>query len=272
MIRAFIVGLLLPLSVLAQHGELFLQSSASMLAANRATKVRGFSPEQFARVRLDTLSASGQHYRFKAVNYLWTTDYEQAYTWLEKTATQYPKEHGFVGEMYLRQLRDYPRALAHFDAYDALTPHFDDIVGYNPVSYLRGLAHRAMGNHEKAIDEFTQAIEPLAQKHGAEWVNYRHFISRAVSYLATNQPEKALADLEKALKNFNRSALAYYYRSQALIQLNRTAEAGTALQDASFFFKALRAERRGDYQEDDFNPIYEPVIDEALDHLKKQNR
>ncbi|GAB4026538.1 tetratricopeptide repeat protein [Spirosoma gilvum] len=264
--------LLIPLTSWAQDGERFLNSFSSMMAANQTATAQFFFRERRERLRLDTLSVSAQNYRFRAFNYVWRGDYEQAIVWLEKTTTLYPKEHGIVGELYLAQLRDYPRALAHFDAYDALTPNFDDIVGFNPVSYMRGLVYRSQGNYEKAIEQFSKAIDPLAEKHGAEWVNYKHFVSRAVSYIATNQSEKALADLEKAGKNFKRSALVYYHRGRALLQQNRIAEARTAFQDASFFFKALRAERSSDYQEDDFNPVYEPEIEEAVANLKNINR
>ena len=260
---------LLPLSAFAQQdGERFLTHTASMLASNRSAQTRSFFADRRERVRLDTLSANAQNYRNRAFNYVWQHNYEQAALWLEKTGASYPKENGMVGELYLSTFHDYSRALAHFNVYDALTPTFDDIVGYSPVSYMRGLAYRGLGDHKKSIEQFSTAIDPLIVKHGAEWVNYRHFISRAVSYIATQQPEKALADLDKATKNFTRSALAQYHRGRALLLLNRTAEARTAFEDASFFFKALRAERHGDYQEDDFNPIYEPEIDEALSQLK----
>jgi tetratricopeptide (TPR) repeat protein len=272
MSRLYVLFSLLTTSALAQDGERFLKSCASMLAMNRSAQTAYFFATDREKMRLDTLSATALNYRSRAFNYLWRGDYEQAVAWMEKTTALYPKEHGIVGEVYLSNLRDYPRALRHFDAYDALTPAFDDIVGYNPVSYMRGLVYRGLGDHQKAIDQFSIAIEPLAAKHGAEWVNYKHFVSRAVSYLATGQPEKGLADLEQAAKNFNRSALVQYHRGRALLQLNRTAEARTAFQDASFFYKALRAERTGDYQEDDFNPVYEPEIDEVLGKLKSQNR
>ncbi|MVM29595.1 hypothetical protein GO755_06090 [Spirosoma sp. HMF4905] len=269
--RLNLICLLLPLSVSAQDSERILKHCASMLAANRSAQSRFFFGDK-QRFRSDTQSANAQNFRQKAFNYVWSKEYEQAAVWLEKTTAVSPKEHGIVGEFYLAQFRDYPRALTHFNAYDALTPNFDDIVGYNPVSYMRGLTYRSMGNYEKSIEQFSIAIDPLAAKHGDEWVNYRHFVSRAVSYIATQQPEKALIDLEKAGKNFKRSALVQYHRGRALLLLNRTTEARTAFQDASFFFKALRAERTGDYQEDDFNPVYELEIDETLAHLKTLNR
>ncbi|GAB3954796.1 hypothetical protein GCM10028805_40800 [Spirosoma harenae] len=270
--RLIILWILLPVASLAQDGERFLNATSSMLATNRSVRKQFFFAEKREKSRFDTMSTNAPNFRSRYLNFVWENDYESAVLWMEKTATLYPKEHGMVGEIYLNHLHDYSRAITHFDAYDALTPKFDDIIGYNPVSYMRGLAYRGLGNHEKALEQFSKAIDSLINKHGTEWVNYKHFISRAVSYIATKQPEKALADLDKALKNYSRSALAYYHRGRALVQLNRMEEAQTAFQDASFFCKALRAERKGNYQEDDFNPMYESEIDEALTNLKNVNR
>ncbi len=243
-----------------------------MLAANRKAASMFYTNTKRERIRLDTSSATAQNYRSRAFNYIWQSNYEEAALWLEKTGDNYPKEHGIIGEIYLSKLQDYPRALRHLDAYDALTPTFDDMISNNPVSYLRGLTYRSLGDHHKAIEQFSIGIDSLIVKHGVEWVNYKHFVSRAVSYIATQQPEKALIDLDKAAKNFSRSALVSYHRGRALLQLNRTIEARTAFQDASFFFKALRAERTSDYQEDDFNLVYEEEIEEALANLKTQTR
>ncbi|WP_338873280.1 tetratricopeptide repeat protein [Spirosoma sp. SC4-14] len=264
--------LFLSVSAYAQEGEYYLKRSKTMLAENRKAQTRFFFAEKREQRRLDTLSASAQNDRYRALNALWQGNYERASYWLEKTAATYPKEHAFVGEIYLDQLHDYTLAIQHFNAYDVLTPNFDDIIRHNPVSYYRGLAYRGLGNQRKAIEQFSIAIDSLANKHGAEWVNYRQFVSRAVSYIEVQQPELALADLDKALRNFNRSALAQYHRGRALLRLNRTAEAMTAFLDASFFFKALRTERTGDYQEDDHNPVYEAEIDEAIQNLKSLNR
>ena len=262
---------LLRVSAFAQTGEQFLKSSTSMLANNRRPEPVFLGTTSHQKGHFDTLSAFAQNYRARSFYHLWQYDYEKATLWLEKTGDSYPKENGMIGEVYLRSLKDYPRAIQHFDAYDALTPNFDDMISHNPVSYMKGLAYRGLTNHTKAIDQFCMAIDSLTRKHGAEWVNYKQFVSRAVSYIATGQADKALVDLAQAAKNFNRSALVTYQRGRALLQLGRTTEARTAFQDASFFVKALRAERAGDYQEDDFNPIYEEEIDEAISQLKNSN-
>jgi tetratricopeptide (TPR) repeat protein len=229
------------------------------------------SAQQLAE-RLDTVPSTAHDYFYKALSFIKQHDYEQATTWLERMAAIYPKEQGQIGELYLSRLHNYSCALHYLDAYDALTPTFNDMVGNNPVSYLRGLVYRNLGDHCKAIEEFSIGIDRLEARHGAEWVNYRHFVSRAVSYLAVEQPEKALIDLDKASKIFKRSALIPYYRALALLQLCRLPEALTALQDASFFYKALRYERAGEYWEDDYNPLNEAGIENMLTQLKSQVR
>lgn len=263
---------LLPLMANAQDGESYLKSCASLLAMNSRSQTQFLSNTKREQARQDTISASGPNYRFRALHNLWQRDYEQAAFWLERTASLFPKEHGAVGEFYMSFLRDYPRALRHLDAHDALIPNFDEIVNHNPVSYLRGLTYRNMGDHIRALEQFSISIDPLERKHGAEWVNYRQYVSRAISYIAAQQPEKALIDLEKATKNFDRSALVHYYRGKALLQVGRTADALTAFRDASFFAKALQVQRSGDGQEDRFNLLYESEIDDVLAQLKSPTR
>ena len=266
------VLVLLTTTAAGQDSDRIFKAFKTQLAYNRSIPPRFFFGTKREAARLDTLAVMDQNVRSRTFNYIWQQDYEQAADWLEKMTALYPKEHDTAGEIYLTTFQDYPRALRHFDAYDALTPRFDDIVGYNPVSYLKGLAWRGLGDQQKAIYQFSIAIDSVAMKHGGEWVNYKHYVSRAVSYIATKQPEKALLDLDRAAKNFTRSALVQYHRGRALLLLNRTEEARTAFQDASFFVKALRAERTGDYIEDNFNLVYEAEIEEALERLKSQNR
>ncbi|AQG81148.1 tetratricopeptide repeat protein [Spirosoma montaniterrae] len=273
MIRLALSLSFFPLLASAQTDDShFLQSCASMLAANRAAPTQFFFSTKREQNRLDTATATGPNYRLRALNYVWLRHYEQAAQWFEKAAEHFPKEHGAAGEFYFTFLRDTDRALRHLNAFDALTVNFDDHINHNPVSYLRGLVYRDRGNHPKAIEQFCIAIDSLEKKHGAEWVNYRHYVSRAVSYLATQQPGKALLDLDKAAHNYPKSPLVQYQRGVALRQLGRTAEARTALQDASFFYKQNRAQRGSYPQEDDNNPLFEPDIDAAIDALPATNR
>lgn len=254
-------------TAVAQPNDNYLTWFSRMLAANR----QAIDAPYFVAGRrgvlpggLETVENSMQKYRSRIFTYLAQKNYEEATAWMEKMAVTYPKEHGFIGELYLSRLHDYARALHHLQAYDALTTNLNDMIGNNPVSYLLGLTYRSLLDHPKAIHHFSIGIDSLEKKHGTEWVNYRHFVSRAISYIATGQAGKALFDLDKAAKNYSRSALVAYHKGRALQQINRVTEARTAFEDASFFYKALRAERTIDYQEDEYNPLYEEEIDEVL--------
>ncbi len=257
--------LLLPFSVLAQDSERLLTETDQLLTINR-NKANAFFRDTRLVTQPDTAKKTADYFAHQGRFYLVKQEPGRAVALFEQSAALNPKEYGYLGYSFLTQWHDYPRAIQYLNAYDALTPNFDDVEGNNPVSYLRGLAYQKLGNHPKAIEQMSLGIDPIDLKHGSEWVNYRYFINRAVSYLAMQQPEKALTDLDKAVKNFSRSALAQYYRGRALLALNRRTEAKTAFQDAAFFLKALRAER-GNYQEDEYNPVCEEEVDEALAEL-----
>ena len=214
--------------------------------------------------RFDTMAITGKTMSQQASYYLMQRDYEKGVALLEKSTELDPKQHFAAGRTYLRNLQDYPRALRHFDAYDALTPDFDDTDGISPVSYLKGLCYRNMGNHAEAVSQFSKGIDSLAAKHGSEWVNYKQYVSRAISYLALGQTDKALADLDSAMKNStSESPLAFYFRGKAYQQQGRTTEAKRAFQEAQFFWQANRV--KGISQPEDYNnPVTEEDIDGAL--------
>ena len=252
-------------SSVAQSGSDDLNQVAWMLSANRHTGqlFRGLG-SKWQLARLDTIAVTGETMSQQAFYYLMQQNYEKGVALLEKSTQLDPKQHRNAGWTYMMTLRDYPRALRHLNAFDALTPDFDDTDGISPVSYLKGLCYRNMGNHAEAVRQFSKGIDSLAKKHGSEWVNYKHYVSRAISYLSLNQPDKALIDLDSALKNStSESPLALYHRGKAYQQQGRTADAKRAFQDAQFFWQANRV--KGISQPEDYNnPVTEGDIDEAL--------
>ena len=212
----------------------------------------------------DTMAVTGETMSQQASYHFMLLDYEKGVALTEKSTELDPKQHRDAGRTYMMTLHDYPRALRHLEAFDALTPDFDDSDGIAPISYLKGLCYRNMGNHSEAVRQFSKGIDSLAAKHGSEWVNYKHYVSRSVSYLAISQPDKALADLDSAMKNStSESPLALYYKGKTLLQQGRTTGAKRAFQDAQFFWQANRV--KGITQPEDYNnPVTEGDIEEAL--------
>ncbi len=200
--------------------------------------------------------------QYHALSALKHGDYDVAFTDYETTARLNPKSRGAVGWRYLFLLRDYARALDHLRAFDALTPKFDDPIDDYSVSYLTGRALAGLGRWPEALAAYDVAINSRQQKHGTEWVDYRYFVARAVARLANNQPAEALIDLDNALKNSPKSAMANYHRGRALVQLNRQTEAISAFRDAKFFVLGEPFER--DYYYEQPDAAYPEDIDAIL--------
>jgi tetratricopeptide (TPR) repeat protein len=210
---------------------------------------------------------TGQQLFFEGSVYQSKNKLDRAVAYYEKAAQKDPTMQGMIGYDFLNQLHDPVTALRYFEAYDARTPNFDDISANDPISYRKGLAYAMLGNHAEALQQFDKGLGAIEQKHGAEWVNYRFFVSRAVSYLALKQPDCALDDLAKALKNYDRSAIARFYQGVAYQQMGRIAEAKVAYDDARFRMQYLRYQQ-GNYNEGLIYDLYEGQIDDALNSLK----
>lgn len=202
----------------------------------------------------------------RALSPLKLGDYDRAFADYEAAGQFSAKSRGEIGWRYLFLLRDYPRALAHLSAYDALTPNYDDPIDDYSVNYLKGRALTGLRQYQQAVVAYTIAIDNREKRHGPEWVDYRCWVARSVVHLALNQPENALSDLDKALKNNPKSAMTLYHRGRALKQLNRTAEARDAWRDALFFVRSEPFERDYYYEQPDVG--YEGQIEALLNTLK----
>lgn len=273
MIRLLLLCISIPFFSLAQNANTQLAITQSILTVNQKKVQEYYWATNNEKKRLDTLSNSSESTFRQAERYRYLREFDKAVPLYEKTVQLNPKRQGYIGYVYLAFLHDYPRAMRHLNGYDAQTANFDDVEGNNPVSYYRGVIYLKTGEYAQAIEQLNRSIGDIEGKHGSEWVNYRYYVSRAKAFIATNQPEKALEDLDKAIANAKKSALAYYHRGLALQQLGRLAEAKSAFQDAQFFFRANRAEvirvKQAFLSEDQFFPLYEPEIEEALANLSK---
>ncbi|MBC8156516.1 MAG: hypothetical protein H7Z72_26840 [Bacteroidetes bacterium] len=252
--------LFLPFSLLAQNNERLLEQTSELLLINQ-------DPALAKLARSGTVEGTAEYYLKQGQNYSSRRDFEKAIVMFEKSAELDPKNHRYLGEAFLVQWYDYPRALYHLTTYDALTPTLDDFGMNSYVSYLRGLAHQKLNDHVKAIEQMSLSINSTELKYGSDWVDYTNFVNRAISYLAIQQPKEALDDLNKALKNDASSPLTQFYRGKALMALNRRVEAETAFRNALISLKAFHLEQ-GTHQEDEYNSICEEQIDDALAELK----
>jgi tetratricopeptide (TPR) repeat protein len=72
----------------------------------------------------------------------------------------------------------------------------------------RGVSYMDLGDHQKAISDFSQAI-------GLDGEREYIFIQRGVAYQATGDLEKALADFDRALSMDPEDTFGLYHRGQA---------------------------------------------------------
>jgi tetratricopeptide (TPR) repeat protein len=205
------------------------------------------------------------HTYWKALHYLEQRQYDKAMPLFEEACRLDPKKHGYTGWVYLDYLRDYPRALAHYDAYDALTPDFDDREGDHAVSYLRAQIFRFMGLPAAALPGYDKAIALTEDKHGPTWVNPRYYVARGQARLALGRAADALADFEKAIPNNPSSALSSYWKGRALQALGRTAEARMAYNDALLWLANSTVEQDEYYEVQD--SVYAQQVEAALGSL-----
>ena len=204
---------------------------------------------------------------YRALGELKYGNYDRAFADYEAAVKLNPKLAGEVGWRYLFLLRDYARALTYLQAFDELTPNFDDPIDDYSVNYLKGRAYAGLGDHENALKAYSLTISQRAARLGIEWVDYRYLVARGVSYLVQKQAVEGLADFDMALKNYPKSSTAYHHRGRALEQLGRFEEAKTAYRDARFFLLTTNAFER-DYYYEQPDAAYDEDIDEAIQRLR----
>ncbi len=274
--KPILSGLLLTLtlSASAQDKKAFVQMS-QMLAENARykTPVTWEGSERLRAKQSDTITATKDSAKqadwltSRALSPLKLGDYDRAFADYEAAGQLSAKSRGEIGWRYLFLLRDYPRALSHLNAFDALTPNYDDPIDDYSVNYLKGRALAGLHRYKEAVAAYTIAIDNRKDRHGPQWVDYRYWVARSVTYLALGQPENALGDLDRALTNNFKSAMALYHRGRALQQLNRIAEARDSFRNALFFVRSEPFER--DYYYEQPDGAYEGQIEAVLKSMKE---
>jgi tetratricopeptide (TPR) repeat protein len=267
--RLLSLFLLAPFAVSAQYESLVMQGVHAQLMLS--SYYRNPSGHRHYVAQLDSSIQAGHevanHTYSKALYYMYQRQWDKAMPLFEEACRLDPENHGYTGWVYLSLLRDYPRALAHYDAYDALTPNLDDREGDHAVSYLRSEIFRFMGRHAEALPGYDKAIALVEDKHGPTWVNPRYYVARGQSRLALGRAAEALADFDKAIPNNPSSALSSYWKGRALQALNRPAEARIAYNDALLWLANSTVEQDEYYEVVD--SVYAPQIEGAIASLPR---
>lgn len=261
---AFLLWLLPPPAQAQHEADLMQRINQSLMTAGTYRQPWG---NAYYLVYLDSAIRAGgekeaEYVYAKGLYHLEQRELNLAVTWLEKACALNPKHHGYVGWAYLYRLRDYPRALAHYTAYDALTPGTDDREGDHPVYYLLAEIDRFSGRCAEALPGYNRAIAQVEDKHGPAWVSYRYYLARGQARLAVGRLADALLDFDKGIPNNPASAALNYWRGRALQALNRPAEARMAYNDALLWLRNSTVEQDEYYEQQD--AVYDQQVTAAL--------
>jgi tetratricopeptide (TPR) repeat protein len=263
--------LLLVAGLVQAQNESLLMEQLTRRLTETANYSRPWGPVYYQNWLDSAARAGGKDvadYTFsQGISWLEQRNYNKAVPLLEEACRLKPKHHGYVGWVYLDILRDYPRALTHYDAYDALTPDVDDREGDHAVSYLRAEIYRFMGRPAEALPGYDKAIALIEDKQGPTWVNYRYYLARGQARLALAMADDALSDFNKAIPNYPNSAASSYWKGRALQRLNRLNEARMAYNDALLWLRNSTVEQDKYYEEQD--AVYEQQVEMALASLPK---
>ncbi|MGB0887261.1 MAG: tetratricopeptide repeat protein [Vicingaceae bacterium] len=152
---------------------------------------------------------------------------------LEKAvAMDFEGEAGYYGWLLLYYYRDYEKALAILEKYDALTPNFSDAPMGEDIHYLKGLCQMQMNNHQIAVNEFDAYINNLATTHGEDFVDIYTFVQKGRCLTKLGKFEEAILSYKKAIKYYKNCSEAYYFMGLTQLEMNQKEDACVSLNTA----------------------------------------
>jgi len=168
------------------------------------------------QLKLDTLIALNdgkeEYFRKKSNSFSKRGEFTEGFPLMEKAVQLDPLNAlYFTSWQMLFLYRDYERALADLEYYDDISQGVDYVSGDN-INYLKGLAHKQLGNYDQAVEEFDKCI-----KHEGEAVSEYVYVYRGISNLRHECLDDAIIDFEKAIKKYANCTMAYVYLGEALI-------------------------------------------------------
>ncbi|MFH4968279.1 tetratricopeptide repeat protein [Gaetbulibacter sp. M240] len=147
-------------------------------------------------------------------------NYDIAISSLEKSYRMNPNEAGaYYGWVLLYYYHDYEMALEVLNRYDDSTPRFSDWPMGECIHYLKGLAHKELGDFKLAIQEFNISIGNTSKKHGEDWVDYQVFLNKGISFFYLEEYDKAIIEFDRVIKNYDKCSEAYYFKGLSQLKL-----------------------------------------------------
>ncbi|WP_442264746.1 tetratricopeptide repeat protein [Tenacibaculum sp. ZS6-P6] len=108
---------------------------------------------------------------------------------------------GYRGYCYLWFYRDYKKAIADFNASNALNPSFTDAPQGHSVHYWRGIAYLGLEDYKNSLKYFDKYIKEEIEKFGTSSIEVTTYLYKGIVYYEMNDFEKAKENFELLLKN-----------------------------------------------------------------------
>ena len=187
-------------------------------------------------------------------------DYHLAFPLLEEAANVDAKDAlYYYSWLLLYYFRDYERALERLNQYDDFTPNQFDVAWGENVNYLKGLAYKQLGDYEKAIKEFSKAIEDEGSN-----VDLYAYVYRGIAYFNNDNFNSAIEDFDTAINEYSNCTTAYYWKGEVLMAVDNKKE---ALEN---YNKALELLKKGYFKSDSYMELFDvPVKEQIEDRLKE---
>jgi len=250
-------------AVESDYSQLTDEQRLEKANAYRAKQPTYYQGSRYRQEMFDTLIAMaprhGDFYRAKSITHTKIGDYHLAFPLLEKAAALDPETLYYYAWVLINNYHDFPRALKRLEEYDQLTPNQMDYAWGQNVHHLKGIAHKQMGNYEAAIREFTTCLE----KEGLEQADVYTIVYRGITFLRMGAYDKAIADFDLALSDYQRCTMAHFYKGEALLKQGNRSAALESLEAARALLK--QGIKKTDPYKDVFDEIQEVMIEDLID-------
>jgi len=186
-------------------------------------------------------AAEAQEYYQKAVDY-------DAEEWL-----------GYKAYCWLYFYRDYEKALAEIDRFDAFTPDVVDYPQSTSVNYMRGICYYHLGRFEEAVDMLSLHLAKEVEDVGHAYIDPMPYLSLGLAFVEMEDYEKADSLFTLGIKYNDSTADLYYYKAQNLLRLNQSEDAKANLIQAQYWYDQGSKNLRPYVEE--FFAIYQEDLD-----------
>ena len=193
-------------------------------------------------------------------------NYDIAIEALKKSYEINPRDAGaYYGWVLLYYYHDYEQALQVLNEFDDSTPDFSDWPMGECIHYLKGLAHKEMGQYELALNEFITSIENTSTENDANWVDYQVFLNKGISLFYLERYADAITAFNQAISNNDKCSEAYYFIGLSQLKLGNN-ESGCINLD-----KAHSLVSKGYKSSDPYVELFHEIYIQQVDQHILQN-